>query len=1020
MVGKVAGWAKRVGDSPLQLRRLNIGPRLTLCFLLIVLVLLLANGVLIWQFHQARAQAGRLSGVDQELVTVLQAHIGLTSFYERLDLLAHSENTDELVREVEALRSALVQDSQRTRNALSQLPPQVQPDPALLPTLWTIQGTLPAELEAITVLAKSRDWEAVRLRLENQIRPLEARSSALVANVDREVGEERAQALLNIGRAQRRILLIVPITGALSLLFAAFLGLVVTRSITQPLRRLMEGSAVLARGVFSYRASIEGKDEFARLGDVFNNMIVRLQELYRELQRRESFLAEAQKLSQTGSLGWKPASGEIVWSEETYRIFALDRTTKPTGELVLLRTHPEDRHSVEELIDHATREVKDWDLEHRIVMPDGAVKHLHVVAHAMHDEFTTGTEYVGAVMDVTERKRAEAALRRSAEQLAAQGAQLHELFEQAPEAIVLLDVEDRVRRVNPEFTKIFGYSLDEAIGRHINDLIAPEDLRSEAEEYTYRMTHGKNVNTETIRRAKDGRRIHVSLLAVPISAPGGQIAEYAIYRDISERKMFESELTKQRAQLNELFETIPEAIAQMDLGDVIIRVNPEFSKIFGYSSEEAVGRPLNELVAPGELRGEAEQFTKQVTGRGETLNVETVRGRKDGSRFPVSIIGVPVSIAGDQIAEYAIYRDITERKRAEEELQQLVDFVPQLIAMLGPDGKIVHANRVAREYTGLTLDEYRSVDVVGRVIHPDDGERMRAVLKQGLSRSDPFEIEARLLGKDGAYRWFLFRYNPLVEQGRVRRWYASATEIESRKQKEERVRKENVLLEERTRIAQELHDTLLQSFLGASMQLGAAMNSLASNSLVKPKLDQILQLMEQGIEDGRNAIEGLRSSDSRALDLVLVLSSVSQDLAVRPDVDFRVRVAGLQQPIRPLIQQEIYRIGREALVNAFCHSGAKSVEVELRYTDSNLRMRVRDNGCGIDPQVLEAGREGHWGLQGMRERALRLGAQLALSSRPGAGTEVELVVPAATAYALDATEQSAGFVGLRASTPEEL
>src|SRR5262249_51470618 len=139
-----------------------------------------------------------------------------------------------------------------------------------------------------------------------------------------------------------------------------------------------------------------------------------------------------------------------------------------------------------------------------------------------------------------------------------------------------------------------------------------------------------------------------------------------------------------------------------------------------------------------------------------------------------------------------------------------VDFVPQVIVVLGPDGNWIHANRVAREYAGLTLDEYRSEDVIGGGVHADDAERMRAAQTHALSKSDPFELEARLRGKDGVYRWFLFRYNPLVEQGRIRRWYASATEIESRKQEEERVRKENVRLEERTRIAQELHDTLLQ------------------------------------------------------------------------------------------------------------------------------------------------------------------------------------------------------------------
>ena len=117
--------------------------------------------------------------------------------------------------------------------------------------------------------------------------------------------------------------------------------------------------------------------------------------------------------------------------------------------------------------------------------------------------------------------------------------------------------------------------------------------------------------------------------------------------------------------------------------------------------------------------------------------------------------------------------DVTERKRAERELQQLVDFVPQLIVVFDSDGKVIHANRVAREYTGMTLEEFRSLDVIGRVIHPDDLERVRAVRKHGFARNEPFELDVRLLGKDGIHRWFLARYNPLVEEGRARRWYVS-------------------------------------------------------------------------------------------------------------------------------------------------------------------------------------------------------------------------------------------------------
>jgi len=216
-----------------------------------------------------------------------------------------------------------------------------------------------------------------------------------------------------------------------------------------------------------------------------------------------------------------------------------------------------------------------------------------------------------------------------------------------------------------------------------------------------------------------------------------------------------------------------------------------------------------------------------------------------------------------------------------------------------------------------------------------------------------------------------------------------------------------VRLEERTRIARELHDTLLQTFLSASMQLSVALDGVPPDSLVKPRLDRILQIMNQGIEEGRSTIQSLRPSDSRTLDLVLALSSVHQELAVQPDMDFRVTVAGRQQPLRPPIRNEIYRIGREALVNAFCHSRAKRVEFELEYADSDLRMRVRDNGCGIDPQVLAAGRKGHWGLTGMQERATRIGGLLKISSSAAAGTEVQLSVPGALAFQVSALNRSA-------------
>jgi PAS domain S-box-containing protein len=409
VLGKLAGWAKKVGESTFHLNRFNIGPRLTLCFLFIILALFVGNAVSLWQFHLARTQADRLSGVDQELIVVLQAHTSLMSFYERLHVLADSESTGQLVGEVEALRNAILQDSRRSRDALSRLPPEVQPDAALLPTLLSIQDSLPAELEAIMSLAKSNEWEAVRLRLANQVRPLESRSSGLVEDIDREVGEERAEAALNIGQAQRRILLILLITAVLTLLCAAFLGSAITRSISQPLGQLMEGSAAWARGDFNHRVPVAGNDEIARLGSVFNDMILRVQGLYCELQRRETYLTEAQKLSHTGSWAWSADTGEMrYWSEECYRVLGFEpHGGQPRFETLVRRTHPDDQAKAREIAERAEREKLEFELDYRIVHPGGEIRDIHTVGHPVLSPSGDLVEFVGTVIDVTERRRAE-------------------------------------------------------------------------------------------------------------------------------------------------------------------------------------------------------------------------------------------------------------------------------------------------------------------------------------------------------------------------------------------------------------------------------------------------------------------------------------------------------------------------------------------------------------------------------------------------------------------------------------
>ena len=408
---------RQVADRTFHLHRLNLGRRLALCLMLIILAMSAGSAVLIWQFQKARTQAEHLTGVDQELIVVLKAHISFMSFYERLDVLTQTENTTILIQQIEAIHNAFLQETDRARTALARLAPDVQLDPTLQQTLSAIQWELPAQLQSMKMLAQSGDWRSVRLRLANQIGPLESRSAELVESVDRQVTEQRAQAVENIRLAQRRIFLIVPTTVVVTLLFAAILGLAVTRSITQPLGRLVEGSTALASGDFSHRVRASGNDEIAQLGSVFNDMIVKLQAVYRELQASETYLAEAQRLSHTGSFGWNMSNGKIYWSAETFRIFGFNPAAQVTVAAVLERTHPEDRSVLQQVIEEASRDRIAFDVEHRLLFPDGTAKYLRVIGHPFTDEEDC-QEFVGAVTDITDRRRAEEALGKARSELA--------------------------------------------------------------------------------------------------------------------------------------------------------------------------------------------------------------------------------------------------------------------------------------------------------------------------------------------------------------------------------------------------------------------------------------------------------------------------------------------------------------------------------------------------------------------------------------------------------------------------
>lgn len=472
------------------------------------------------------------------------------------------------------------------------------------------------------------------------------------------------------------------------------------------------------------------------------------------LRRSEAYLAEAQRLSHTGSFGWNVQSGENYWSEETYRIFEFDRTIKANVKLVFERVHPQDAVMVRGIIDRASQDGKDFEHEYRLLMPNGSIKHVHVVAHAISD-VGPGLEFVGAVMDVTAAKQAEEALRLSEEQW-------RDVFENNPIMYFMVDAAGKVMALNPFGAEQLGYRVDELVDQPVLCFFYEAD-RAEVE----------------------------TNLALCL----------------------------------------------------------------------------------------------QQLGRGQSWEFRCVR--KDGTVLRVRGSAKAVARVNGPIVLIAC-EDITEQKRAEEALFQ-----------------------------------------VG--------------------------LEARVA--------------------------------------------------ERMRIAREMHDTLLQSLNGLILRFQAARNMLPRRPEDAVRiLDSALTRADQAITESRDAIQGLRSTPVAPIDLADLLTAMGQEMAdsQEPHRDppaFSVKVEGERKTLSPPLQDEIYRIGREALRNAFLHAGARHIEARILYDERLLRLHIRDDGKGIAPKVLEeGGRAGHWGLIGIRERAKRMDAQLDFWSEPGAGTEVQLTVPASIAY----------------------
>jgi PAS domain S-box-containing protein len=407
------------------------------------------------------------------------------------------------------------------------------------------------------------------------------------------------------------------------------------------------------------RFSASTLDTLASVADSIAQGIER-RRIAERIRQSEAYLSEAQRLSHTGSFGWRVGTGEIVWSEETFRIFQYDQTTKPSNDIILKRLHPEDMALVKETWESASSKGTDVDFEHRLLMPDGSVKYVHVLAHATQDD-SGDIEYVGAVMDITTRRRAEEELRKSE-------VKYRDLVDLSPDAIYLLDQDAKLVSTNPAGLELLRCTAQEAAGMSMIETYLPEE-RPLYNERLEKAAAGTTLRYERTFVRKDATQVPVEV--------AGTFLHYGYFqgviRDISDRKRAEMKLRRSEAYLAEAqkLSRTGSWAGHSDL-EAWTYWSEEMFRMYGLPVRDTP--PSNE-----ELR---KFFASEVWDRIMEL-FETIRRKKttcdgefpmvlwDGSQRTIRIVGHPVLDAFGDIVEFVgTTIDITEQIQARVELEK--------------------------------------------------------------------------------------------------------------------------------------------------------------------------------------------------------------------------------------------------------------------------------------------------------------------------------------------------------------
>ena len=624
-------------------------------------------------------------------------------------------------------------------------------------------------------------------------------------------------------------------------------------------------------------------------------------------------------------------------------------------------------------------------------------------------------EAVWVARDITEHKTAADALRASE-------AKYRQIIETGNEGIWMIDMEGKTLFANQRVAEMLGTTVEEMVGRSVFQFVFEEDL-AEAKRRLEERRRGAFGQTEFRVRRQDGTSIHTLSNTSPLKNEAGEvIGVLAMLSDITERKRAEEELRESEERFRSIFEGGPMGMAVVGLDAKFIQVNEAFCEVLGYTEREFLSRTFPEITHPEDVNANIHQAERLFRGEIDKYHLEKRFITKNGETVWANLTATLIrDREGRPMYGIGMIEDITERKRAEARLQEVVRSKEESLALLdtiissAPIGFAFHNCDLAIErineslatIVGLTVEEH-----LGHTLHeiaPEVAEAIEPYLRQVLETGEPIldiELSGKPFAVHGRQHYWLASFYPVrMQGGELLGIGALVSDITERKRVEERLKSSNEELralsarlqlvreEESIRIAREIHDELGGALTGLKMDLSWLDKRLSepAKAAKQQKMRSMLELMDETIQKVRNIATELRPAILDDLGLAAAIEWQAREFQNRTEIECRIISLHEDFTISSEKATAVFRIFQELLTNIARHAGATLVEIRMEKQNGDVILEVSDNGRGI--KESEVSNTKSLGLLGMRERALVFGGRVHIARAEGKGTEVTVRIP---------------------------